>query len=224
MFNAPMRRRLFAVVLAALCAHCHLGCPRRHGPRSGFDSGCFLVSRLVGSDGSANTGDGSRPADRRLRDPSSRSPGSVTRSTTPSPPLQLRLRQRHAVPALQRHLRQRPVPQPQKLLHRRILRPLPSGGLPPVARSRFTPTASAHPGTSRTSTCSSTRRACSTRATARAATTPSRCSPAICSQGMPKKRPFEDEGVTCSTCHSIHLHRHHRYRQLRHGHSRRPRR
>jgi tetratricopeptide (TPR) repeat protein/thiol-disulfide isomerase/thioredoxin len=23
------------------------------------------------------------------------------------------------------------------------------------------------------------------------------------SQGMPKKRPFEDEGVTCSTCHSI---------------------
>ena len=22
-------------------------------------------------------------------------------------------------------------------------------------------------------------------------------------QGMPKKRPFEDEGVTCSTCHSI---------------------
>ena len=23
------------------------------------------------------------------------------------------------------------------------------------------------------------------------------------SQGMPKKRPFEDEGLTCSTCHSI---------------------
>ena len=23
------------------------------------------------------------------------------------------------------------------------------------------------------------------------------------SQGMPKKRPFEQEGVTCSTCHSI---------------------
>ncbi len=22
-------------------------------------------------------------------------------------------------------------------------------------------------------------------------------------QGMPKKRPFEEEGVTCSTCHSI---------------------
>ena len=23
------------------------------------------------------------------------------------------------------------------------------------------------------------------------------------SQGMPKKRPFEDEGITCSVCHAI---------------------
>ena len=32
------------------------------------------------------------------------------------------------------------------------------------------------------------------------------------SQGMPKKRPFEDEGLTCSTLPLHHLHRHHRNR------------
>ena len=41
-----------------------------------------------------------------------------------------------ALPPLERHVGQRPVPRSQKLPHRRILRPLPPGSLPPVAPVR----------------------------------------------------------------------------------------
>ena len=100
--------------------------------------------------------------------------------------LQLRLRQRHAVPALQRHHRQRPVRQPQELPHCAVLRPLPPGGLPPVAPVRslqqlpraLVPEKRQHAHRRKRRTVSP--------AIARAATTPSPCSPATCRRACPR--------------------------------------
>ena len=104
-------------------------------------------------------------------------------------PLQLRLRQGLALPALECHLRQRPVPQPQELLHRPVLRPLPPGGLPPVAPVRALQQLPRPLVSQKRQHAHRRERACSSRATAKAATTPSPCSPAICRRACPKSAP-----------------------------------
>ena len=108
-------------------AHLHLGCLRRHRP----GSGCLVLG--ISFNGPANSCDRSQPTDPRLRNPCSRHRPALPIPPVSRLPLQLRFRQRHTVPPLQRHLLQRPVPQPAQFLYRQILRPLPPGGLPPVA-------------------------------------------------------------------------------------------
>ena len=76
-------------------------------------------------------------------------------------------------------------------------RPTTSGASP------FTPIASAPPGTQRTSTCSSTEKGVQFSRHCEGCHNPVALLSGDLSQGMPKKRPFEEEGVTCSTCHSI---------------------
>ncbi len=90
------------------------------------------------------------------------------------------------LPSLERDDSQRPVHQPAQCPHRRILRPLPPGGLPPVAPIRslqqlprtLVPEERQH--------AHRLKRACSTPATAKAATTPSRSSQATSHRACPR--------------------------------------
>ena len=77
-------------------------------------------------------------------------------------------------------------------------RPTTSGASP------FTPTASAPRGISRTSTSLIDEKGVQFSRHCEGCHNPVALLSGDLSQGMPKKRPFEEEGVTCSTCHSIH--------------------
>ena len=91
---------------------------------------------------------------------------------------------------------------PKSVSHRRVLRPLPPGGLPPVAPVRSLQQLSA-PWYLKNVNMLIDEKGVQFSRHCEGCHNPIALFSGDLSQGMPKTRPFEDEGVTCSICHSI---------------------
>ena len=191
MFKIAVPRSLGSILvcLLALPLTVTLGGPRRHRSRS---SAAHLAPTTLQTP----------PTAAPPTPPPSRSPAPPPIPRLRLHPLQLRLWQGVAVPPLQRHDGQRPVPQSAQLPHRRILRPLPPGGLPPVAPVRSFQQLP-RPWYLKNVNMLIDEKGVQFSRHCEGCHNPVALFSGDLSQGMPKKRPFEDEGITCSTCHAI---------------------